>query len=463
MLIQPFPHDSKSEDSYKDIEDSYRRHVNPQWAKLLNLLGMNKQFVNCKGVDLYDSEGKHYLDYLSGYGVYNVGHNHPKLVADLVDQLQSNRPTMLQSDIPELAAKLSKKLCDLAGGKLTKVFFTSTGSEGVETAIKFSRCYTKRDGILYADGGFHGLTYGALSLMSNTWWKEGFGSTLPNTKGVPFGEIKALEQELASKKYAAFIMEPVQGESGIKVPSQEFMQEAQRLCKKYGTLFVLDEVQTGMFRTGRFLAAHHFNIEPDMVILAKAMSGAFVPVGAVLMNDAINASVYSSVDKAFVHASTFGENALAMRAGLSTLEVIEQEGLAERCLALGDKLRAGVNKIAENSEFISECRGLGLMNGIVFKSPNSMKLKMLYASFRKLHPGLFGQMIVKTLFERSGILTQICGHNYDVVKAVPPLVASEADIDAFIDALRDLDQIMNSLKSEFWSQGVKIGMKAISR
>ncbi|MCB0352658.1 MAG: aspartate aminotransferase family protein [Bdellovibrionales bacterium] len=454
--------DSTSDQSFIPGEEDYSKHVNPKWTKLLSIIGIKRQFTRCEGMNLHSSDGHTYRDFLSGYGVYNVGHNHPALIRSLIEELEHRGPTMLQSHIPELAATLARKLTSLSGTHLTRTFFTSTGSEGVESSIKFARAYTKRDGVLFSEGGFHGLTYGALSLMSNPWWKKGFGSTLPNTVGTPFGDLDALERQLKTEKFAAYITEPVQGESGILVPTKEFLREAQLLCQRYGTLFVLDEVQTGLYRTGKFLAAHHFDLEPDMVILAKAMSGGFVPVGALVMRKEISDAVYSSVEKAFVHASTFGENSLGMRAALTTLQILEDEKLGERALVLGDRLREGINRIAERSEFIEECRGLGLMNGIEFTKPRSLSLKMLYAGFTTVHPGLLGQMIVKTLFENHHILTQMCGHTYNVVKAVPPLVATEADIDYFIEAVASLVDTMENTRAGFWSQGVKIGLRAVA-
>src|SRR5450759_3476551 len=184
---------------------------------------------------------------------------------------------MLQSHVPELAGALAARLCERAGGKLSKAFFCSSGSEGVETAIKFSRAHTGRSGLLYADGAFHGLSCGALSLMGDPFWRKGFGPLLPDTEAVPFGAIDALEKKLATKRFAAYIVEPVQGEAGIVIPPATYLRDAQALCRRYGTLLVLDEVQTGMYRTGPFLAAHHFQVEPDMVILAKALSGGLIP------------------------------------------------------------------------------------------------------------------------------------------------------------------------------------------
>ena len=259
----------------------------------------------------------------SGYCVHNVGHNHPAVVAAIRYELESCGPAMIQSHVADSAGELAEKLCHSAGGQLSKVFFGSSGSEGVEAAIKFARAHTRRDGLLYADGAFHGLTCGALSLMGDSFWREGFGLLLPQTEAIPFDDIRALEQKLASKKFAGFVVEPIQAEAGVRVPSGEYLRAAQALCRQYGTLLVLDEVQTGMYRTGPFLAAQHFGVNPDIVILAKAMSGGLVPVSAVLMTEAIYDSVYGSLRRAIIHTSTFSENSLAMRAALATLGVLE--------------------------------------------------------------------------------------------------------------------------------------------
>jgi len=443
------------------IDQTYSRHVNRQWVKLLRTLGMNKHFVRCTGIELFTDENVRYLDFLSGYGVFNAGHHHPQIKKALIQELEGFRPTMLQSHVPELAALLAERLTKLAGGGLSKVFFTSTGSEGVETAIKFARAATRRDGILYCNGGFHGLTYGALSLMSNPWWREGFGSTLPNTHGVPFGDLNALEEQLRTKRYAGFLTEPIQGESGVLVPSAEYLRRAQELCRAHGTKFILDEVQTGIYRTGKFLAAHHFDVQPDMVILAKAMSGGFVPVGAVLATDEIIESVYSTLDRAFVHASTFGENSLGMRACLATLDVIEAERLHENGLRLGERLRTKVNELTLKYDMLVEARGLGFMNGVEFRPPSDLGLKILYAGFSKCHPGLFGQMAVKHLFESSKILTQMCGNNYLVIKAYPPLVATEEHIDFFVRAVEGLLETIYTERRKFWTQGLSIAVRAL--
>jgi ornithine--oxo-acid transaminase len=182
---------------------------------------MNVPYTRCEGVELWRADGKRVLDFLSGYCVHNTGHNHPEIIRALKEELDRCGPVMLQSHVPELAGELAQRLCQSAGGRLKKVHFTNSGSEGVETAIKFARAHTGRPGLLFAEGAFHGLTCGALSLMGNGFWREGFGPLLPEARQIPFGDLQNLEAELSTKRHAAFIVEPVQGEAGIRIPDPE--------------------------------------------------------------------------------------------------------------------------------------------------------------------------------------------------------------------------------------------------
>jgi ornithine--oxo-acid transaminase len=313
--------------------------------------------------------------------------------------------------------------------------------------------------MLYANHAFHGLTCGALSLMSDEYWREGFGELLPGTEGVPFGDIDALRTALASKRFAAFIVEPVQAEAGVRVPDAEYLQKAQELCRRYGSLFVLDEVQTGLFRTGRFLAAHHYGLDPDMVVLAKALSGGLVPVGALLMTGAVSDSVFKSLKRAFVHASTFGENALAMRAGLAVLDVLEQEQMGARAIRMGEILRKQLSEALAPFEMIEEVRGLGLLNGISFGAPRQMRLRVPWEAFRHVHPAMFGQVVVMRLFRDFGMLTQICGNSFGVLKAAPPLIVSEEQIAEFVAAVRSVVEIAHR-PGEFWSEALGMARRA---
>ena len=440
---------------------TYAEFVNPQWVRLLELLDMDVRYERCAGVELFSEDGERYLDFLSGYCVLNTGHNHPRIIAALKEELDRSGPAMLQSHVPELAGDLAQRLCRLAGGNLKKVFFASSGSEGVEAAIKFSRAATKRNALLYCEGAFHGLTCGALSLMDNAFWREGFGPLLAETEAVPFGDIARVEEKLRTRKFAAFFLEPVQSEGGIKVPPAEYLREVQALCRKYGTMFVLDEVQTGMFRTGKFLAAHSFDVQPDMVVLAKALSGGLVPVAAVLMTDEISDAVYSSLRRAIVHTSTYSENGLAMRAGMATLDVLEGEDLGSRARYLGDLLRARLTAALEPYEMFKAAPGLGLLSGIEFRAPSKLMLRLSFEAFRAVHPGMFGQMLVMRMFRQEKILTQICGNNFMVLKSAPPLIAEEAHIERFVNALTTVvDDMHNS--TAFWTESLGLARRAMN-
>jgi len=437
----------------------YAKHVNPQWVRLLDLLEMNVPYQRCVGAELFTSDGRRIVDFLSGYCVHNVGHNHPDVVAALQTELARCGPAMIQSHVADLAGELAEKLCERAGGRLRKAFFASSGSEGVEAAIKFARAHTRRAGILAAEHAFHGLTCGALSLMSDEFWSSGFGPLLPETSFVPFGSLEALERELQSKRFAAFIVEPIQSEAGVCISPQEYLRSAEALCRRYGTLFILDEVQTGMYRTGPFLAAQQFGVEPDMVILAKALSGGLVPVGAVLMSDAVCDSVYSSLPRAIVHTSTFSENSLAMRAGLATLDVLEQQELGKRARESGVYLQKKLTESLREFEMVKAVRGAGLLMGIEFQAPKQLRLRIPYEAFGAIHPGIFGQIVVMRLFRDYGFLTQVCGNNFMVLKVAPPLMVEQEHMDAFVRAVRAVVELANSPGS-FWLEAIGLARRA---
>jgi len=437
----------------------YQDCVNPQWARLLNVLQLNVRYTRCLGTELHTEDGRRILDFLSGYCVHNAGHNHPDIIEALKEELDQCGPAMLQSHVPELAGELAERLCSRAGGRMKKAFFCSSGSEGVEAAIKFSRAHTGRTGLLYADGAFHGLTCGALSLMGDSFWREGFGPMLPHTEEIPFGNLKALEEKLTTRKQAAFIVEPIQSEAGIRVPDREYLRSAQSLCKRYGTLFVLDEVQTGMYRTGPFLASHLFHTDPDMVVLAKALSGGLIPCAAVLTTDEVYDSVYGSLKRALIHTSTFSENGLAMRAGLATLGVLEREGLGDRSIVMGEYLRDRLRDALAGYEMVKEVRGEGLLNGIEFVAPRKLTLRVPFEAFMKIHPAMFGQVLVMQLF-RSGFLTQVCGNNFMVLKVAPPLVIRELEADEFVRAATEVVESMHS-SSTFWTEALGMARRVM--
>jgi ornithine--oxo-acid transaminase len=244
------------------------------------------------------------------------------------------------------------------------------------------------------------------------------------------------------------------------VPSAEYLQAAQALCRRHGTLFVVDEVQTGLYRTGRFLASQHFGLEPDMVVLAKALSGGLVPVGAVLMSDEVYDSVYTSFKRAIVHTSTYSENGLAMRAGMAALDVLEGEDLGARATRLGATLRERLRTRLAGYSMVKDVRGLGLLSGIEFQAPRELRLKIPYRAFGGIHPAMFGQVLVMRLFRDRGIYSQICGNAFLVLKASPALNVSEAQLDTYVDGLEAIVGLMHG-SYRFWGEALGMARRVL--
>ena len=285
--------------------------------------------------------------------------------------LDADLPNLVQLDVSTLAGVLAERLLKHVPW-LDKVFFANSGAECVEAAIKFARGATGRPGIVYCEHAFHGLSYGALSLTDDPNFRAGFEPLLPGCTPIPFNDLAALEQALSSRQVAAFIVEPIQGK-GVNMPGDDFLPGAAALCRKYGTLFIADEIQTGIGRTGKFLAVEHWNVEPDMVLLAKALSGGHVPIGALLTRKSIFDKIFNQMDRAVVHGSTFAKNDLAMAAGIATLEVMEAEKLVEQAARRGAELRLALTRMVPGYELMKEVRGKGLMIGVEFGPPKSLQ------------------------------------------------------------------------------------------
>ncbi len=340
------------------------------------------------------------------------------------------------------------------------MFFCNSGTEAVEAAIKFARYTTKREKIVFCEHGYHGLTMGALSLNGEEVFREGFGPLLPGCSSVPFNDLEALEKALSSKDVAAFVVEPIQGK-GVNLPDDHYLPEVERLCKQYGTLFVADEVQTGIGRTGKFWAIEHWNVKPDMICMAKALSGGFVPVGGVAMTPKIMDTVYNRMDRAVVHGSTFSKNNMAMAAGLATLHVIEAEKLVENSAKVGTDIITSLNNLAGKYEFLKEVRGKGMMIAIEFKSPKSLSLKAAWVMLEAANKGLFCQMITIPLFKEHRILTQVAGHGMNVVKLLPPLNLTQKDRDTIVGAFDLVIADTHQVPGSIWDLGKNLASHAL--
>jgi ornithine--oxo-acid transaminase len=403
----------------------HSNHLNEQMVHVLKTIGFDKRYQRGVGQYLYDERGERYLDLLSGWGVFAIGRNHPTVREALNAVLDSELPNLVQLDVSVLSGVLAERLLGFVP-YLDKVFFSNSGTEAVEAAIKFARVATRRSGIVYCGHAFHGLTYGSLSLNGDQNFRADFGPLLPGCFEVPFNDLASLEQALASRTIAAFIVEPIQGK-GVTIPDDGYLQNALDLCRKYGTLFIADEIQTGLGRTGRFLACEHWGIEPDMVLLAKSLSGGHVPVGAVLTRKWVFDKVFNRMARAVVHGSTFAKNDLAMAAGLATLEVIVSERLIEKSAQMGDRLLRSLEAMSHRHEMIKSVRGKGLMIGVEFGSPRSPKLRTSWNLLETASNGLFCQLIVIPLFNDCKLLTQVSGHGSHTIKLLPPLTISDED------------------------------------
>ena len=249
----------------------FAEHMNPQFAKVLKTIGFDRCYVRGEGPYLYDTQGTKYLDLNAGYGVFNMGRNHPEIRRVLKEFLDLEYSSLVKLDAPLAASLLAEELKKRMPNQLDIVYFCNSGSEGIETAIKYAKCATGRSGILHCKKSFHGLTNGSLSINGDMSFREGFGPFLPDCREIPFNDLEALERELHNGNVAAFIVEPIQGK-GVNIPAPGYLKSAAELCRKYGALFVADEVQVGMGRTGKFLASEHDgDVDPDIVVLAKSL------------------------------------------------------------------------------------------------------------------------------------------------------------------------------------------------
>ena len=429
----------------------HARHLNEQLVRVLKTIGYDVGFQKGQGQYLFDREGARYLDLLSGFGVFAIGRNHPVLRQALKNVLDSDFPNLVQLDVSTLAGILAERLLEHVP-YMDKVFFANSGAETVEAAIKFARGATGRPGIVYCAHAFHGLTYGALSLTDDSNFRGGFEPLLPGCTSIPFDDLAALEKALSSRQVAAFIVEPIQGK-GVNIPTDEFLPGAAALCRKYGTLFIADEIQTGIGRTGKFLAIEHWDVEPDMVLLAKALSGGHVPVGALLTRKNIFDKIFNQMDRAVVHGSTFAKNDLAMAAGIATLEVIKAERLVEQAAKRGAELRLALTRMVPRYELMKEVRGKGLMIGVEFGPPKSLKLKASWNVLETANKGLFCQLITVPLFKDHKILTQVAGHGSHTVKLLPPLVITEEDCSWIEKAFDDVIAASHKVPGAIWSLG----------
>jgi ornithine--oxo-acid transaminase len=441
------------------LNDAY---LNPQMGRILRTLGFDKTWAGGEGAHLIDAAGERYLDLFGGYGVFAVGRNHPDVIAALEDVVRARTGNLPQLGVTLLSGVLAEQLLARSPDSVAAMVPANSGTEAVEAAIKIARAATSRPRVLYLEHAFHGLTLGALSINGNAEFRDGFGALLAGCDPVALGDLDGLERELARGDVAALIVEPVQGK-GVHLPPADYLAGAQRLCRDAGTLFVCDEVQTGVARTGRFFALEHWDLQPDMVCVAKALSGGFVPIGAVLVSRAAFDAVFDGMERAVRHGSTFGGNDLAAAAALATLRVIDREDLVARTAAMGELLLELTRPLVDRFEVVRDVRGLGLMWAIEFGPPAGAVSRRVWERVEGRQPGLFAQLVTVPLFHEHRIFCQVAGHHMNVIKALPALTVEESELRRFADALAETIAAAERYPAALARFGLRAGLRSARR
>jgi putrescine aminotransferase len=401
----------------RETVEGFRNHVNPGFLayRKAGASGTLEAAVEWSdsGNTFTDVNGREYIDCLGGFGIFNLGHRHPKVLRAVRAQLE--RQALHSQDLLDpLRAMLAKTLALVTPGALQFSFFSNSGTESVEAALKLARAYDpKKPTIVVATKGFHGKSFGSLSASGKATFRVPFGAMLSGFKHVPFNDVAALVDVFATCKMTgddvgAVLLEPIQGEGGVNIPGDSYLTEVRKLCDEFGALLILDEVQTGMGRTGKLFALEHWGVEPDIICLAKALGGGVMPIGATVATEAVFSRLF---DNPFLHTTTFGGNPLACAAALATIDVLIEENLPERAATMGDYMLAGLrDAVRGHEDLVVDVRGKGLLIALEFRSD------------------AVGFAVSKHLFD-NGVLVAGTLINARVVRVEPPLtiLASQAD------------------------------------
>jgi putrescine aminotransferase len=416
----------------EDIHARYAQFVNPDFVELLEMLDYGRCFVRAQGTRLYDDAGREYLDFLAGFGVHNVGHNHPHLVDALHKALESAAPSMLNIDAPACQAQLAEALSSATHPNLCRASFANSGAEAVDIALKTARAATGRKVIVACEGGYHGLSLGAMSVLGQSRMRSFCGPLLQDVRWASFGDVDALREICRREKPAAFIVEPIQGEGGVRVPSGTYLREASEACRASGTLLIADEIQTGLGRTGRLFDTPFEEVCPDILLLGKALSGGIVPIAVALTTPSVWRRAFRGPERCNLNASTFAGGHLACTAALAVLDILRDEALPEAAAARGEQLLAGLKRLAEKHSIVRDVRGRGLLVGVEFGPATGLSMRVVPAWARD---GLFAQVVCALLMRDHGIVAQPCSLAGSVLRIEPPLTIGEQGIERFLCAL----------------------------
>jgi putrescine aminotransferase len=418
----------------KRVRDGYREYINPGMASMLALLDFDKRFVKAEGVEVWDQQGEVYLDFLGGYGALNLGHN-PAVVMEAV-QKAKDAPNILQASLNPFAAALAENLACITPGDLKYSFFCNSGTEAVEAALKMARLCSKKSRILYCRNSFHGKSFGSLSVTGRDKYKTPFGPILPDCQPVEYNNLPALEERLAENDAAAVILEPIQGEGGIIVPDTGYLRGVRELCDRYDALLIVDEIQTGLGRTGKYFDCQHENVVPDIMCLAKSLGGGIMPLGACIATDKVYKKAYGSIERCLLHTSTFGGNSRAMAAGIAALGYTADNRLDKKAGEMGGYALERMQSMKERYPLIKDIRGRGLMIGVEFHSgEESLINKLSGGTVSRLGKEYIGAVVAGELLNKYRIITAYTLNNPNVIRLEPPLLISREQIDYMIESL----------------------------
>ena len=421
----------------KKTRQEYKNHLNPVFVQMLSLLSYDRRFVKAEDVYVWDDKGVKYLDFLGAFGALSLGHNPPRVIeaVNKVNQL----PNYLQVNTNAVAAALAHNLAEIIPGDLAHSFFCNSGAEAVEGALKLARIATGKEKIVSALGAFHGKSMGALSVTGKESYQRPFQPLVPQVEQVPYGDVQAMEKALAAKDAAAVILEPIQGEGGVILPPADYLIQVRQLCTKYQALLILDEIQTGLGRTGYNFACEHDKVVPDIICLAKALSGGVMPIGSFSTTKDIWDKAYGTTDKYLLHTSTFGGNTRAAAAGLETISILVEEELAHQSREKGQHLLNKLLPMVEKYPILKAVRGRGLMVGLEFHPQQANLVNKLSGGMvDKLAQEFTGALVQGEMLNKHRIISGFTLNNPNVIRLEPPLTVSYEDLDYVADALESI-------------------------
>lgn len=411
-----------------EVLDLNRKYVNETLVDVISSYGLPRKFVAAEGIRLWDDRGREYLDFLCSYGALGLGHNNPDVIKAV--EMARRPPNFFVIAPGALTGALASNLAVIAPGDLERSFFCNSGSEAIEGAMKLARAATGRKRFIAAEEGFHGKSLGALSATGHEPFKTPYRPLLPGVAHVPFADTDAIEDALRRGDVAAVILEPIQGPAGIIVPPAGYLQEVRKLCTAYGSLLVLDEIQTGLGRTGRMFACEHEDVVPDILCISKGLSGGIYPIGAYITTDRIWRKAYGTKKRATLHSSTFGGNSLACAAAIAAINLVVDQGLATRAAESGRYFRDRLQSVAERFAMLKEIRGRGLMLGLDFTQTSNPVTRAVRNQT--------AAMVAVQMLHRHNIISLYTFANPNVVRLAPPLDVSQTDLDAYVDGLEEV-------------------------